>query len=810
MKEKSRKNFTAKIIFSYSVLGLLGLVVSIFIYSEIKKYTSSELLEGNDQRLLKTSSFLSDIYIAEHLSTLAQQSNTRTSLKKYTQKIDSLFTEIDTLKNSSTSTTQNLLLDSIEQLLHKKVYNVTELRRLRQKNDKSNSIDSLLKQFNKIELSVGHITPESFVSNFSELPKKSQEVIKNYVTFLNKNIPSDKKSEKLDSVLFASKVVLSEAKLESEKTKQDLNKKKRELSNANLALSLKLQRIVSSINKEIALNTLENEKMKKNVLSRSIRLAGFSAIIGLFIVALFSFLIHKDFWKIQMYRTRLESEKAFSDSVLKSREQLIATVGHDLKTPLNTIQGYSELLETTSLNRTQKAYLDNVKSASTYVDGLVNDLLDFSKIEADKIIVSKKPFRLDYLIIEIADNLKQLYNKKEVSVFFNISEKFNTPIIGDSLRVKQILTNLIGNAFKFTEEGSITIDANPERENKLSISVRDTGIGIRKEKQELVFKEFLQAEKNTGKKYGGYGLGLTISKKLSNLLKGDIKLKSKEGIGSVFTLHLPLEFIPEQESTELGTTNLSSISLLIIDDDIPLLGLIGEMCKIAGIKAHTFSNFNTIKKNENITYDIVLTDIQMPIIDGFKVLKKLKLSNYAHYNKQPIIAMTGQTNIDKSEYYSNGFSTILQKPFSKQKFLEEITAIIDVENTKKVISHSFNHAKKESFCIKTIASFLENDTVAITKILETFIQETKENMVKLNRVVKSKKIKEVNEITHRMLPMFRQLKVHNAIPYLEKLETITSISNKAIKERLATLEKHVKELSLDLENYITTNLSRND
>ena len=722
MKENSRKYFTAKIIFSYSVLGLLGLVASIFIYSEIKKYTSSALLEENDERLLKTSSFLSDIYIAEHLSTLAQQSNTKTSLKKYTQKIDTLFAEIDTLKTNSASTAQNQLLDSIVQLLHQKVYNVTELRRLRQKNDKSSSIDSILKEFNKIELSVGHITPETFVSNFNDLPKKSQDVIKNYVTFLNKNIPSEKKSEKLDSVLFASKVVLSEAKLESEKARQNLNKKKRELSNANLSLSLKLQRIVSSINKEIALNTLENEKIKKSVLSRSIRLAGLSAIIGLFIVALFTFLIHKDFWQIQTYRKRLESEKAFSDAVLKSREQLIATVGHDLKTPLNTIQGYSQLLQTTSLDKKQNAYLENVKSASTYVDGLVNDLLDFSKIEAGKIKLDRKPFRLDNLIIEITDNLKQLYNKEEVSIVLNISNKFNSPIIGDSLRVKQILTNLIGNAFKFTEKGSITVEANPESENKISISVRDTGIGIRKEKQELVFKEFLQAEKNTGEKYGGYGLGLTISKKLSNLLKGDIKLKSKEGIGSTFTLYLPLEIVSKKDS--IKTSSLQPKSILIIDDDLPLLGLISEMCNSAGIKAHAFSNFNALKNNESIAYDAVLTDIQMPVIDGFKVLEKLKSSNYTHYKGQPIIAMTGQTNIDSSQYYTHGFSAILQKPFSKEEFLEKLAAIVKIEDKKRIVPRKLNHKQGENFSIKTIVSFLGNDNAEITKILNTFIEET--------------------------------------------------------------------------------------
>ncbi len=385
MKDRYRRSFTAKKIVSYALLVLLGLIASIFIYSEIKTYTSSDLLERNDEKLLKTSSLLTGIYTSENLSTLAQQRNTKTSLKIYTQKVDSLFSEIDTLKVNSKSETQKQLLDSIQLLLQQKVFNVSELRKLRRKNNTSNSIDSLLKEFGKIEVSIGHITPESFVSNFNELPDKSREVIKNYVSFLNKNIPDDEKSKKLDSVLAASKLILSEAKLQREKTNYELSKKERELSNANLTLSLKLQRIISAISEEITSNTIKNEKIKNNALAKSIRLAGITAIIGLLVVALFTFLINKDFWRIQTYRRKLESEKAFSESVLKSREQLIATVGHDLKTPLNTILGYSDLLRTTPLNDTQLNYVESVISASKYVDGLVNDLLDFSKIEAGKI-----------------------------------------------------------------------------------------------------------------------------------------------------------------------------------------------------------------------------------------------------------------------------------------------------------------------------------------------------------------------------------------------------------------------------------------
>lgn len=816
MKAKSRKSFTVKVIVSYTALGLLGLIAAIFIYSEIKTYISSDLLEGNDEKLLRTSSLLTGIYTSENLSTIAQQLNTDRSLKRYTQKVDSLFSEIDTLKHSSQSNSQKQLLDSIRLLLRQKVFNVSELRRLRQKNDKSTSIDSLLKEFNKIELSIGHITPESFVSNFEELPEKSKKTLKNYVSFLNKNIPIEEKSEKLDSVLTASKLILSEAKAQSDKAKFNLNKKERELSNANLKLSLKLQRVIAVIGKEIAVNTLTNENIKNDALSKSIRLAGLTAAIGLLIVAWFTFLINKDFWKIQNYRRKLESEKAFSESILKSREQLIATVGHDLKSPLNTILGYSELLENTTLNATQLTYVTSVKSASAYVEGLTNDLLDFSKIEAGKIKLNKKPFRLDKLILEIAENLKKIHNKKEVALILNISDGLSKEVIGDSLRTKQILTNLIGNAFKFTKEGAITIKASIKEENTFCISITDTGIGIQKEKQELIFKEFSQANDSIGKKYGGYGLGLTISKKLIELLNGSIQLHSKVGKGSTFVLNLPLEFAPACSAVQVkNPKNLAAISLLILDDDPSLLGLLAEMCRTTGIKAHSFSSFNEIKKKQSLYYDAVLTDIQMPSINGFKVAKELKSGNYQHYKQQPILAMTGQTNVIEQDYLSKGFSAVLKKPFSKELFLTKLTASLSLTelslNSKKSFSNYSIKSEEGLYSLNGIKVFLGEDISAITEIVTTFLCDTNENMAKLKEAIKNEKMKRINEIAHRMLPMFRQLKANKTLPYLETLEVISNeTSQNMIQELFKPLNEHVKELCLALNTNLVTSPDYND
>ncbi len=795
-------------------MALLALLASIFIYTEITKYTSSEILEGNEGKLLRTSSFLTEIYKSENLSKLVQQHYGRKSLKNYTRKIDSLLLEIDTLKVNSQNTVQKQLLDSVRLLLRQKVANVSELRSLRQKNDKSGSIDSLLQKFNKIALSVGQITPESFVSNFDELPKRSQEVLKDYVSYLNKNIPNQSKpgsnAKKIDSILSASKAILSEAKIQSEKTKYDLSKKERELYQADIELSQKLQRIISAIDNEITANTLKSKKQKKEALTKSIYLAGFTALIGLLVVILFTFLIHKDFWKIESYKMKLEAEKKFSESVLKSRERLIATVGHDLKTPLTTILGYSGLMATTTLNGTQRTYVNTIKSASTYVEALVNDLLDFSEIEAGKITLDRKPFRIDKLIREITEHLGKIHNKDEVVVHLDISKKLHKTIIGNPLRVRQILNNLIGNALKFTEKGSVTVKATVTEENQICVSIIDTGIGIAKERQELIFNEFSQAEETIGKKYGGHGLGLTISKKLSELLKGRIALQSKLGEGSTFQLYLPLVFATEFiHIASENTIDPTTISLLIIDDDPSLLGLLKELCKTEGIVPHTFSDFEEIKKNQALDYHAVLTDIQMPLTDGFEVLKKLQSGDYRHYKRQPILAMTGQTNIDENEYLLKGFADVLKKPFSKALFLEKIQACITANGGVKKNADSPKPrslaTEQPIFCLKGLVSFLDNDYGVLNEIIATFLADTKKNMEKLSDAVSTENIEQVNEIAHRMLPMFRQLKASNAVYDLEKLETIQKKQSKKIQEVFNSLKNYVTELDNALTKQIFTN-----
>ncbi|MBR9855083.1 MAG: hybrid sensor histidine kinase/response regulator, partial [Algicola sp.] len=385
MDPKSKNRFTLKIILSYAVLGVLAILAAFFIYDELKTYTSSKNQGDSNQKLLKTNKLLTQLYDAENLSKLALQTKKPQDLKSYARKVDSINSFIDSLKPLAQTNTGKL--DSVQELLKQKVFNNAELRKLKVQNEKSASLDSVLDTFHEMEVDMGRITPETFAPNFHQLSPEAQESIKAYVALLNKNIPNSNgntDANNIDSILAISKSILEKAKTETATTERTVLQKELQIYRTDLELSQKMRGILSDFEQEMAQNTYLDNLHQERALKKSSRLAAGAIILGLIVVIVFTLMISKDYWKVQKYREQLESAKKYAESLLKSREQLISTVSHDLRTPLNTISGYSNLIEQSGLNSKQLNYLKKIKSSSGYVDSLVNDLLDYSKLEAGK------------------------------------------------------------------------------------------------------------------------------------------------------------------------------------------------------------------------------------------------------------------------------------------------------------------------------------------------------------------------------------------------------------------------------------------
>nr|WP_315253256.1 ATP-binding protein [uncultured Flavobacterium sp.] len=780
---ESKKSYTPiKVLLGY--LALLTLVVAVgwVLYSENVVYSKLEdKIAFEKTKILKVSKLFSNIYKTESLARKTIQTNSEKDFKSYLIETDSLKSRIDTLKQIVTTQYQKTLLDSVAYLLSEKTKNIQQLKAIKNKAEDEVSVDNAINEITRMEFKLRKLVLKDFAKNPDELGSYQRNVLRKYVDYLNQNIPDDSTNtlskKASDSILANSKKLLTSVKLKAEKKKESLNFEENKLLKNEIAISEQLRKVLRIIEREIIINSIKNNTLKEKSLKKVNEVVMTSAIIGLVLTLIFSILIVSDYSKSQLYKKQLEIANFKTKNLLKSREQLISTVSHDLKTPLSTIVGYTELLGNSDVSTKQSYFVKNIKDSSKYITHLVQDLLDFSQIEAGKITIEKVPFLLTDAIDETAKNIQTVYKEKNIDLIINIDEKLHSRIVGDPFRLKQILSNIIGNAYKFTEEGFIKISTHRTTgDASFIISIQDSGIGIEKQNQKIVFEEFAQANESIEKKYGGTGLGLSICQKIIAILGGNLKLESEFGKGSTFTIELPLVYDTSintvQEVEKPAVLNTQKYTFIVIDDDVNLLNLTSGVLKQE--KHHVLSFDNAVKALEAIetaNFDFIITDIQMPVMDGFSFVENLKTQKNSTYKNQPIIALTGRADLDYSVFVEAGFTTVIKKPYSPKILLETIQHILE---NKDIPAFETNKAEKiitaKLYSLETLKQFIVNDGQVLYAFLKEFIQSSEDNLVSLENAVKEKNIHEINTIAHRIAPMFRQIEAYEIGKILKELE----------------------------------------
>ncbi len=809
---ETKRSYTAiKVLFSYVALLALVVTVGWFLYSENVVYNKLEdKIALEKTKIIRVSRLYSNVYKTESLARQTIQNNSEKDFKNYLIETDSLRKRIDTLKQIVTTEYQKTLLDSVTYFLAEKTENIKQLREIKNKADDETSVNTAIDEITKMEFNLRKLELQDFTKNPNQLGSYQRSVLQQYVDYLNSNIPDDSTNtlskKASDSILANSKKLLSSVKLKAEKKKESLNFEENKLLQNEIAISDQLRKILRIIEREIIINSIKNNSLKEKSLKRVNEIVTASAVIGLLLTVFFSILIVSDYSKSQLYKKQLEIANFKTKNLLKSREQLISTVSHDLKTPLSTIVGYSELLGNSDVNTKQSYFIKNIKNSSEYITQLVQDLLDFSQIEAGKISIEKVPFSLPEIIEDVARNIQTVYKQKDIDLIINVDEQFQKRIVGDPFRLKQILTNIIGNAYKFTEEGHIRIAAYANDDQFFTISIQDTGIGIEKANQKLVFEEFAQANENIEKKYGGTGLGLSICQKIISILGGNLSLDSIFGKGSTFTIQLPLIFDNSQNFTATDlkpktAKNTKKQTFIVVDDDINLLNLTSGVLRQEQHQVFSFTNpAKALETIQTTPFDFVITDIQMPEIDGFLFLEKLRELPDTVFKNQPVIALTGRTDLDLSVYKNAGFTTVIKKPYSPKILLETIQHILDHEEIPEIEStNNDNKTASQIYSLETLKDFLGQDESALKEVLKSFIETTIENLGYLKIAVEEKNHEEIKSIAHRIAPMFKQIqanKIGELLKDLEK-EDLNTIDVKGtyedLSERIKVLFKELKQ-----------------
>lgn len=809
MKNKIN-NIPIKVFISYLALASLVIGVAWFLYSENVIYAKIESkIASEKNNVLRLSKIFSNVYQTESLARKTIQSNSEIDFQNYITQTNALQIQIDSLKHVVSKENQIKLLDSVNILLREKTQNIRQLKKIKNKNTDEASVNNAIEELTKLEYSLRKLQVEDFTKNPEKLTAYQRSVLEKYVDYLNKNIPDDSTNtltkKAADSILSASKKLLRVVKRETEKKKESMNLRENKLLKNEILISDQLRKVLRIIEQEIIIYSNKNNVEKEKSLKKINQIVTFAAITGLLLTVFFSFLITSDFSKTQLYKKQLEIANYKTKNLLKSREHLISTVSHDLKTPLSTIIGYIELLSNSNLTTKQIYFTRNIKNSSEYISRLVQDLLDFSQIESGKISIENIAFSLPETIQEVAHNIQSVYAKKEINLIINTDEKLTNFIVGDPFRLKQVLINIIGNGYKFTNSGFIKIDAKIN-DKKLFITIEDSGIGIEKESQELVFEDFTQANKTIEKQYGGTGLGLSISRKIIALLGGELRLKYSSSKGSIFEIQLPLIFNETHTNTVvsavLPANPITDKTIIVVDDDSDLLKLITEVLKQHQFKVLPFTDAEkALAVIKNTPFDLLITDIQMPVLDGFALTKTVRNIGKS-YQKIPIIAVTGKNDIELKNYQEAGFSTVIRKPFSPKTLLAAIQAIFNNQEIPFQEEEKKSKNPAELFALDSLQSFLGNDNEAVKSVLISFLETTADNLSKLENYKNGANFDSIKETAHKMAPMFRQIEAVEIAAILTNLET-NDYDRKELEIILKELHLKIKKLQKAVEKSLS-------
>lgn len=529
-----------------------------------------------------------------------------------------------------------------------------------------------------------------------------------------------------------------------------------ELYVSSTDLNQKIHDIAKELERETAARLEERHLRSVSEGDRSFRMISYLSISISLLTLLLYGLVHRDLKRKYRYQRRLESSNTEKQELLQSRKDMMLSIAHDLRSPLTTINGSAELLPKENGEQGRMKYVDNIRHASEYMLSLVDTLMEFYLLDSGQLQHHPSIFHLSTLIEETADSHAPAAKKKHLGLSTGFSG-LDVVVGGEKGFLQQVMNNLLSNAIKFTEKGSVRLEAE-YRKGELRLLVQDTGIGMDVKDASRIFAPFERLE--NARHASGFGLGLAITSRLVSEMGGKIDVESTPGGGSCFTVLIPL---PPADGNSLmenrrpsGSPRLENTRILLLDDDIRQLGITKEMLR----RCHALCDCCTdsreliVRLREN-TYDVLLTDIQMPEMDGFSVLELLRSSNIPQARTIPVVALTAHVNKEE-EYLARGFAGRIRKPFTIESLSEGVA---------RIIGTSENRVWKPDFSL--ILSGEENRR----EMLDEFVRESRKDLRVLRQALENGDRRTVREVLHKNLPLWESVRLDYPLEEQRRITT---------------------------------------
>ena len=558
------------------------------------------------------------------------------------------------------------------------------------------------------------------------------------------------------------------------------------LAQRNLNINQRLKSLIAAMDERVTTDLQEREQQIIETRERTkVWLGGITAFI--FLALLLSYIvIMRDYGRKERGRRKLEASNRKNAELLEMRNKIILTISHDIRGPLNNIIGYTDLAMDTREKKKRNLQLKKVLGRSKHILHLVNNLLDVYRLNQAKETMHPVPFRISDLLSRVVDGATQPINDKGL-LFEHEFIGADTVVKGDVDRIEQIINNLIANAVKFTSAGHIGFNVT-YMDGTFTMKVSDTGMGMTEDMMKRIYLPFERAA--NAENSDGYGLGLPIAHGIVTMLGGTIDVESTLNQGTTFTVTLPLPVTDEpieEESVSFDASLHLPKNVIAIDDDMLQLELVKEMLERNGVSCTICSKVDKLteelrKKN----YDLLLSDIQMPNTDGFKLLELLRKSRIGNSKDIPIVAMTARSESEREALLEAGFDGCIFKPFSMNELLKVIASVV----------------KGREPGSETDFSVMLANVSDKKKILRTMIETCEKDIVDLKIAMTAENRESMRSIAHRMFPMWEMVSMDEILLAYRNVLKDTDCDTQTVLNHTNHIITHIEHLIEDAGNEI--------